>query len=101
MGYPRIGIAPGLKGGANLSGARTLSMAHASRTLFLGSSLADTKGLDSAKHRGRTRRSCGRLAVDFMSWVRDTAKFEAQLDRVVSALRLDDQAREKVPPPQR
>ena len=48
---------------------------------------------------GKAKQVTSRLAADFTGWARNNAKFEAQLERVVSALRLDDQAREKAPPP--
>ena len=40
-----------------------------------------------------------RLAANFTGWERDTATFEAQFERVVAALTLDDRAREKPPEP--
>ncbi len=40
----------------------------------------------------------GRNAADFVGWESDANKFEGQLDRVVDALRSDDNARR--PPPE-
>ena len=49
---------------------------------------------------GKAKSVTARLAADFTDWAQNNAKFEAQLESVVSALRLDEQVREKVPPPQ-
>ncbi|MCG3118903.1 MAG: hypothetical protein ALAOOOJD_01188 [bacterium] len=38
-----------------------------------------------------------RLAADFTGWEKDSAKFDAELERVVKALRADNEARGKVP----
>ena len=39
-----------------------------------------------------------RLAADFTGWESDNEKFEAGFERVVQALRSDDEARKPVPP---
>ena len=48
---------------------------------------------------GKAQQVLSRLAADFTGWDRDNAKFEAQMDRVVAALRAGDGGRPPVPKP--
>ena len=60
--------------------------------LNLDGSLFDWGGSHAATLRKR-------LAADFTDWENDNAKFEAQFEQVVKALRTDDGAREPAPEP--
>ena len=48
-------------------------------------------------HDGRAATLRERLASDFIAWVQDNAKFEAQFERIVRALRTDQGVWEMTP----
>ncbi len=55
---------------------------------------------DDAWQSGKKTAITSRLAADFHDWKTDHDKFEAQVERVVDALKTDDAGREKPPPSQ-